>query len=118
MQIEALTSEQRERLLMRLRDTFDELSAQVTSVHERSAPVQLDQQAVGRVSRIDAIQQQQMAQANEQQILYQLARIKHILATPEDYGYCKECEEPIGFARLNIHTTAEYCIECQSSKEQ
>lgn len=117
MQAQELTREQKKSLLMHLQTSIAELNQQITSIHERGEPVQLDQQAVGRVSRIDAIQQQQMAQANEQQIQRQVFRIERILSKPEDYGYCLECDESIGFARLNIHPTAEYCISCQSLKE-
>ena len=44
-----------------------ELEAQIKETRQNTQPVTLDQQSVGRVSRIDAIQQQQMAVANRDQ---------------------------------------------------
>ncbi|GGI78011.1 TraR/DksA C4-type zinc finger protein [Shewanella gelidii] len=114
---EELTSAQKHTLLEGLKRLAAEGSDQLASLHEHSAPVTLDQQSVGRVSRIDAIQQQQMAQANEVHLLEQLKRIKKILAEPDEYGFCEACGEGIGFPRLEIHPTAAFCITCQAEKE-
>ena len=85
----------------------------------QSAPVKLDQQAVGRVSRIDAIQQQQMAKANraqDKQLLNAtIAALKRI--DDNEYGYCLECAEPVGYARLQVQPQVSLCLNCQSRQE-
>lgn len=47
-----------------------------------------------------------------------LRRIDRALArleeSPETFGLCKECEEPIG-KRLDVMPYAELCLECQQS---
>ncbi len=35
-----------------------------------------------------------------------------------DYGYCDNCDEPIGVARLRARPVAIFCIECQEEREQ
>jgi DnaK suppressor protein len=82
-------------------------------------PVTLDQQSVGRVSRIDAIQQQQMAIANQQQTSGMLKGIELALRRIDDdsYGDCLECGEPIAYARLQAQPFARLCIDCQSARE-
>ncbi len=112
-----LTTPQKKQLLSQLEAQLTELEQQVIAIHSRGAPVQLDQQAVGRVSRIDAIQQQQMAKANEIQVSHQILRIKQILLDPDEYGFCYECGESIGIGRLTIHPIAELCIQCQGELE-
>jgi len=112
-----LTPPQKQQLLALLEAQLTELEQQVRAIHHRGAPVQLDQQAVGRVSRIDAIQQQQMAQANEIQVNHQILRIRQILLDPDEYGFCQECGESIGIGRLTIHPIAELCIQCQGELE-
>ena len=112
-----LTSTEKQELLTKLKHELSDLEQQIESIHERSAPVQLDQQAVWRISRIDAIQQQQMAQAGELLMQQHLLRIKQILLEPEEYGFCLECGESIGLGRLTIHPIAELCIQCQSEAE-
>ena len=82
-------------------------------------PVTLDQQSVGRVSRVDAIQQQQMALANQQQAAELLKRIEFALRRIDDgsYGYCLDCGEPVAAARLRAQPWAGLCIDCQSARE-
>lgn len=36
----------------------------------------------------------------------------------DDYGYCVECEDPIGYQRLKARPTAELCIICKEESER
>ena len=100
-----------------------ELKAEVETVlrqsQEDAKPVELDQPAVGRLSRMDAIQQQKMAEANRRRQQIRLARIKAALqAIDEDeYGICRRCEEPIAIARLRVQPECVVCLACQASLE-
>jgi len=82
-------------------------------------PVALDQQAVGRVSRIDAIQQQQMALAGRQQAAAQRRDNERALQRIDSgsYGVCEDCGEAIAFARLQAQPGSCLCIDCQSARE-
>ena len=95
------------------------LAAQKSSTDAATKPVTLDQQSVGRVSRIDAIQQQQMAIANQQQTTRSLKQIELALERIDsgEFGYCTQCEEPISFARLQVQPFANLCLNCQSASE-
>jgi len=87
---------------------------------EAAKPVELDQQSVGRVSRIDAIQQQKMMEASKEQAKRELLTLERALLAiaEQDYGFCEECGENIPFARLAVKPAAELCIQCQSSLEE
>lgn len=95
------------------------LQDQLKLGNEATQPVALDQQSVGRVSRIDAIQQQQMALASRDQAEQQLRQVELALKRIEsgEYGYCQSCEEPIKLARLQAQPFARLCIACQSASE-
>lgn len=82
-------------------------------------PVELDQQAVGRVSRIDAIQHQQMALAGRAQAerLLQHVELALVRIDKDEFGYCLQCGEQIAFARLQAQPWAVLCIECQTANE-
>ncbi len=116
---EALGGIQIEQLRSLLIEKQRELGAQLSSRDSSTKPVTLDQQSVGRVSRIDAIAQQQMAIANQQQARQLLKHIELALHRIEagEYGICDRCEEPIAFARLQAQPAATLCIECQSATE-
>lgn len=76
--------------------------------------VELDQGAVGRLSRIDAIQQQKMAEAQGRRNELRLKQIDVALNTlaADDYGWCKKCGEPIGYRRLKARPESPCCVAC------
>lgn len=115
-----LKPEQREYLFQQLQQRRDALMEAVTQSGQSAEPVTLDQQAFGRVSRNDALQQQSMAKAGLEQSQQLLKWVLGALARFEggDYGYCQECDKPIPFARLEIQPESSLCIDCQSLSEQ
>jgi len=80
--------------------------------------VDLDE-PIGRVSRIDAIQQQAMAAAGRRGIQLRLSRIEAALRRIQDgeYGNCQDCGEPIDPARLEASPEAVFCVACQKQRE-
>ena len=79
------------------------------------APVILDQQSVGRLSRMDAMQQQSMDLAREDRRRARLAVLAAALRrlAEGDYGYCLGCGEDIPEQRLDIDAAVTLCIHCQ-----
>lgn len=77
-------------------------------------PVELDQQSVGRLSRMDAMQQQEMADAEARRRKSDIARIDAALTRIEDdeFGWCLTCGEEIAVKRLEIDPMATQCISC------
>lgn len=78
------------------------------------APVELDQESVGRLSRMDAIQVQAMALAQERRRQTELTAIDAALARIEEgeFGYCIKCGEEIAKARLAHMPAVATCIGC------
>lgn len=85
-----------------------------TATADDRKPVELDQTSVGRLTRMDAMQRQAMAQATERQRQTQMARLTAALERLEagDYGYCVRCGEAIAARRLAIDPAAPTCISC------
>jgi DnaK suppressor protein len=102
-----------------LEERKQQLESQLADGDTATKPVTLDQQSVGRVSRIDAIQQQQMAIANQQQASQLLQRVVLALRRIDtgEYGYCLRCDETIEYARLQAQPFTSLCLECQSASE-
>lgn len=97
--------------LLELRAEIESLSA--AAADERK-PVALDQQAVGRLSRMDALQSQAMAKAAHARRALELKRVDAALARVEDgeYGYCTRCGEAIEERRLALDPAAPFCAAC------
>ncbi|MBB3189559.1 TraR/DksA family transcriptional regulator [Halomonas cerina] len=100
-----------EKRLLALRE---ELLKQSDSSREARDTVMLDQTSVGRLSRMDALQGQAMAKAEEARRQLALRRITGALSRIErgEYGECIECGEWIGARRLEWNPLALKCIEC------
>lgn len=78
------------------------------------APVELDQTSVGRLSRIDAMQVQAMALANQQRRRVELDRVAAALVRidGDDFGYCTVCGDEIAEARISSNPSVVTCIAC------
>ena len=97
--------------LVQERDTLRQMS---DAAADERRPVELDQQSVGRLSRMDALQVQAMARAVGTRRQERQQRIEAALRRLEDgeYGYCAECGEEIPAGRLAINPTSECCVNC------
>ena len=81
---------------------------------EARETVELDQQSVGRLSRMDAMQQKAMADAQERTRALDLQRIEMAERRIHDdeYGFCLSCGEEVAEGRLALDPMAERCIKC------
>lgn len=105
----------RKRLLARRQ----ELQVMTQATRADRAPVELDQQSVGRLSRMDALQGQAMALETERRRGIELARVEAALARmgDGDYGYCVSCGEEISVKRLELDPAVPTCIDCAAKGE-
>lgn len=115
---EELTQAQHAQLVARLRELKIDIERQVAEIERAARPVELDQASVGRLSRMDAMQQQAMALASQRNLHTRLSRCLVALGAVErdEYGICRSCEEPIGYRRLSAYPEAPLCIACQSGR--
>ena len=100
----------KERLLAE-RASLEELSE---GAREARRPVALDQQSVGRLSRMDAMQVQAMALEAERRRRVRIRRIDAALGRIEEgeYGACVNCGEDIMPGRLEIDPAVALCTRC------
>lgn len=91
-----------------------DLVASVENSAESAAPVELDQQVQGRLSRMDAIQGQAMAQATIERRRVEIAQIEAAFARMDEgeFGYCVECGDDIAPKRLELNPAIARCVEC------
>ncbi|MBT5648597.1 MAG: TraR/DksA family transcriptional regulator [Rhodospirillaceae bacterium] len=91
-----------------------ELTASIENATESAAPVQLDQQVQGRLSRMDAMQGQAMAQATIERRRIEIAQIDAAFKRMEkdEFGYCVECGDDIAPKRLALSPAIARCVEC------
>lgn len=114
-----LSVAQIEELSQALTELRGQLEEAVAATDEGAKPVDLDE-PIGRVSRMDAMQQQEMTRASRSSLEHRLTRVQSALARLRrgEYGLCLECEEPIGYRRLAARPESSLCLACQRSREQ
>lgn len=97
--------------LISLREEIEQLN---NASKEAAGTVVLDQSRVGRLSRMDALQAQQMAQETLRRRQVHLQKIDSALRRMDagEYGYCLICEEEIAIARLGFDPASTRCIGC------
>jgi DnaK suppressor protein len=84
-----------------------------------SGTVILDQSSVGRLSRMDALQQQAMAAGWKETLLREQRRLEAARARLEEgsFGVCCRCGEPIPRDRLEADLGTPFCADCQAEIE-
>lgn len=120
MNVHQLSKHQIRGLQQELLKSKDALADQINLSAEATGVVILDQTAVGRVSRIDAMQQQSMAISTKAKAVTKLKKVAEALIAIKngDYGYCRRCDEPIASARLAAQPEANLCLLCQDKVDR
>ncbi len=97
----------------RLIDHRSELQELLELSHEASSTVVLDQTSVGRLSRMDALQAQAMAQETKRRRHTEIQKIDAALKRMEEgeYGYCLRTGEEIPRERLELDPAAATIVQ-------
>jgi DnaK suppressor protein len=108
------TQEQLDRYRARIVEELESLDAVMESSADERGPVHLDQQAAGRLTRMDAMQRQAMASETQRRRQLRRQGLEQALKRIDEgeFGYCAECGEAIPDGRLNIDPTFHLCVQC------
>jgi DnaK suppressor protein len=95
-----------------------DLEARLRVARSETQPVSLDL-PIGRLSRMDALQQQSMAVGQQRRMEQELRQITAALQRleREEYGCCLRCGESIAYERLIVRPVSTLCVSCQEASE-
>ncbi len=70
--------------------------------------------AIGRVSRMDAINNRSVNEASLRQAEIKLTNLKRALSKvdDDDFGVCLKCQNPIPLGRILIRPESFLCVNC------
>jgi DnaK suppressor protein len=119
MEVAELTPDQLDELYQLLLAERARLEEHFRLSEAGAKPVQLGT-PIGRLSRMDAMQQQQMTRAGRATLEIKRQQVEASLSghAKGEYGECRSCEEPIGYARLRARPEAPFCLNCQGRRER
>lgn len=109
-----LTDTQRDELRTELESELTRLRRSMKISEETKGPVALDQTAVGRLSRMDALQSQAMSKGLHERELGRLGALEAALRRMDEgtFGLCETCGSPIPYGRLLVMPEARHCATC------
>lgn len=101
-------------LRTRLLQEREELLHDAEVTAEERDVVTLDQTSVGRLSRMDALQNQAMQVETDRRREIELKRIDAALKRIDEneYGYCVSCGADIQPKRLEMDPATPVCVDC------
>ena len=104
---------QRTQLKTVVKEKIRRLQNDVEAFSALTQPVPPDN-AIGRLTRMEAINAKSINEVALAKARHTLARLERVLPRIDhpDFGLCRECEEPIPFARLLILPETDLCMPC------
>jgi len=109
-----LTPAQVEELQAELKRQLRRLEKSMKVTDEALKTVELDQTAVGRLSRMDSLQNQSLSKGLRDREVVQLSQIREALerVAQGTYGVCTVCGGSTPFERLFVFPEAPECADC------
>jgi DnaK suppressor protein len=92
---------------------LEEVRSEIEQLEELTKPIAPDN-AIGRLSRMDAINNKTINDAALRENKKKLGKLERALENVEDdsFGQCKKCGQEIAFGRLKFMPWTTRCVQC------
>lgn len=100
-------------LKQKLLDEISKTELLILEYQEMTKPIAPDA-AIGRISRMDAINNKSVTEAAMRQAKEKLINLQRMLSKidDKDFGICLKCKQPIPTGRILIRPESLYCVNC------
>ena len=97
----------------KLLDEISKTELLIKEYRELTKPIAPDV-AIGRISRMDAINNKSITEAALRQSEEKLVNLNRVLSKLDenDFGICLKCRQKIPFGRILIRPESLYCVNC------
>jgi len=104
---------EREKFKKLIETQINQLKIDINNFEKRVKPIAPDN-AIGRLSRMEAINEKSIQESNLRQAKLRLSKLEEAQkrVNLEDFGLCTQCDEPIPVKRLQILPESTVCMEC------
>ena len=108
-----MTTEKRAELKAKINETIQQTQQKITTLAEAAKPI-APENSIGRVSRMDAINNKSVSEAALRNAKRKLAKLQHALSKLDDpnFGNCSNCSRPIQTKRLMFMPESTLCVRC------
>ncbi len=110
-----MTPEEKKDIRVEIERRIHEAEQSIDTLREQTKPVP-PSSALGRLTRMDAIQQKNMAEANLKSSEVMIKNLKTTLENldNDDFGICPVCGNDIPLGRILIVPESKVCVRCAS----
>ena len=107
--------EQKSEIKARIEEEISKTLASVEQYRELTKPIS-PENAIGRVSRMDAINNKSINDVALQKAELKLNNLKVALSKIDDidFGICRKCNQPIPLGRLLLLPQTTTCVNCSN----
>lgn len=97
----------------KINDEISKTEILVKEYKELTKPISPDS-AIGRVSRMDAINNKSVVEASLRQAESKLRNLKRVFSQlgSKEFGICLKCKQPIPIGRILIRPESLLCVNC------
>lgn len=108
-----MTSSEKDQLISIIEQKMKNLRIEIAELTELTKPIPLDA-SIGRVSRMDAINNKTINEASLREKQKILKRLERTLenASSKEFGICQKCGNEIPFGRLEYMPHTTRCVNC------
>ncbi len=112
-----MKDQQRKELEDRIRQEIEKTKQTIQTYEDSTQPIG-PENAIGRLSRMDAINNQSVTEAALRQARKKLSDLQNMLYNigDEEFGTCDRCGNPIPFKRLLLMPESNYCVHCAARR--
>ena len=109
----SMKAKDREDVIERIRAEIDKTAKEIIELKELTKPIS-PENAIGRVSRMDAINNKSINENRLRTAETKLRKLQHSLQKSNDknFGICARCSGDIQLGRLMLLPESNYCIRC------
>ena len=108
-----MTKEEKIKITNKIKVSIKETLNQIKEYKELTKPIKPDN-AIGRVSRMDAINNKSVIEAALRECLKKLSDLKFVesFIDKDNFGICISCKESIAFKRILFRPESKKCVKC------
>ena len=108
-----MENDQKTKLIENIEAQIETIKENIASYKLLTKPIAPDN-AIGRLSRMEAINSKSINETALEKAKDTLSKLERALFKSDspDFGICKECDEPIPFARLMVLPESDFCVQC------
>ena len=108
-----MTPEEKTKIVTRMQNEIAKTEKDILDLRELTKPIP-PENAIGRVSRMDAINNRSVNENRLRASEQKLRKLNHALANSgnENFGSCGRCGQDIPIDRLMLLPESNYCVHC------